>query len=758
MVSVGGNLNCCYSRDDPRPVLYHLLIHKHTELAEWAIDQGANPEFLLRWKFVVKDKVMTPKEILALMNKHNIRLSLKSDDGFNYNIMHYMCYFGDVEGVRMLADSLESQSLINDPTEGNDIALTIALLSPMSTVEVKTEIALLLYESSNISLCNKSQQNPVQLAMLLGKTELLFRMLCMTSNVRYDYYGNSYLHLAIKAGLSTLARFIFRYTSTGDLNKKDCHGDTVLTLAIKRGDEKLADSILAGDDVDPSISCKNWNTENSQNDLVIHQSLKRGMPYLANDILEKDQFFLESDTEGNLPIHLALTNHLDISVNYMLNHDRVSSYMDQPDGSNSDTPLHLALKLGNIDHCVTLLNKGANVNAVNRQGLTPIHVLVKAAMNEYSVTAVQHPSPDQYKSLLSAILSRSPKLHLCEEMGADHKETALHMAIRGGAATEDLAMMLLEKDSSLVDARDYENCTPLIRAVEVESLRLVQALVSNGADLGVVNPTRDTPLHIAVRKGNREIVRFLVDHGSFIRLWNADGYFPAHLAILNRDCEALQMLCQNNIDSNLQTTKGQTCFMLACQAGSFECAAYLLDYQADPYLLDHENRCCMNVVAQLVRENPEENYDNLAYLVSGLTDRFAMECFACSTSIQEDCDTLQNYLRESMSNKRFDKDSFPVVLPDMMFYNNNNNNVDIAVEYPQVDAPEAPSYDRRQSFLPHTGVNRDNFSPPQSPSLFASSEMQLDEKDEELNGLESNEQGEEMIANEEERVLMEKRE
>ena len=570
-------------------------------------------------------------------------------------------------------------------------------------------------------------QNPIQLAMLMGKTELLLRMLCITNNARYDAFGNSYLHLAIKAGLPTIARFIFRFTSTGDLNKKDCTGDTVLTLAIKSGDEELAVSILGGDNVDPSISCSNWGMPNSEHDLVVHQALKRRMPYLANAILDCGEFFLQRDTEGNLPVHLALVHRLDVSVDYVLNSGPVEEYINAPNGSDADTPLHLALKLGYKDECITILKRGANVNAVNDQGLTPVHVLVKAAMGEYSTQATQTLSPEQYRSLLYEILQRCPELKAqCKENGAIHKETALHMAIRGCPATEDLAMMMLQSDRELVHVRDYENCTPIIRAVEVHSLRLVQALVSNAADLAVVDRGGNTPLHLAVASGNQEIVSFLVGHGAYIRLWNAEGYHPIHLAIRNHDLYSLNLLCCSMIDSNMQTASGETCFMLACAVGSFECANYLLGCGADPYLLDRQNRSCLHVVAEVVRKNPEGHYYELAFLVSGLLDMLELECFPRVEQTRRDALELQEYLHAATEAGNFNKENVNVTLPDMLYMVDNET---IRVNYPQVEAMEQPQpFDRRQSFMPVPKVDRNSnlLSPPQSPSIFAARAMVVD--------------------------------
>ena len=119
---------------------------------------------------------MTAKELLQLMERANIRLSTKSDDGFKFYILHYLCYFGEVEEVRRLSAYGEFQELAYNTTETNDIALTIALLTPEVDEERKVQLATLLYGTSNLAISNNNNQNPVQLVILMGRVGLLFRM------------------------------------------------------------------------------------------------------------------------------------------------------------------------------------------------------------------------------------------------------------------------------------------------------------------------------------------------------------------------------------------------------------------------------------------------------------------------------------------------------------------------------------------------------------------------------------------------------
>ena len=644
------NKNACYSRENARTVLYYLLQHRKTTLADWLLSKGARANCILRWQFVVEDRVMKPMEILRLMERNQISLLLKSDDGLNYNLMHYMCYFGEFEGVKKLFEISDSQSLLNDPTESNDIALTMALLSPLTTDDCKVQIASLIYASSNLSICNRLKQTPPQLTLLMGKIDLLFKMLAIPINLHQDGYHNNLLHLAIKAQLPTVARVILEYCHFGALDQVDASGDSVLTLAMKAGDEELACSILR-EGADAGIKGVNWMQPHSEKDLCIHQALKRKMGELANLMIERGDYLLCRDTSGNLPIHLALLNQLDSSVQQLLARGDVLSFVNVLNEAEQDSPLHLALKLGCFEHALGIMRAGANVNSINQQGYTPCHVLIKAARGDYKSLERAPFTQEQITQLLVELLSYRPDIKiLCKDTAEGGSTSALHMAICGGKATENAALLLLESDPNAVMVRDYQRCTPLIRAVEMRNLLLVRALCEQGAELDVINVTHNTALHIAVANNDEEIVAYLVNHGAYLRVWNEEGLFPMHIAIQNNNVAVLSMLCPFDVDANICTREGVTPFILACLHASEDCAHFLIQHHADPYLLDRNCKSCLARVAERVEQAPTDlRYASIAQMVVPLAGVFQRECFSDAASVDHAVQVLEAYIEKAVA-------------------------------------------------------------------------------------------------------------
>ncbi|NBX03920.1 MAG: hypothetical protein EBR02_07690 [Alphaproteobacteria bacterium] len=168
--------------------------------------------------------------------------------------------------------------------------------------------------------------------------------------------------------------------------------------------------------------------------------------------------------------------------------------MNQAIHVSAPSPLFQAIYDKDIDAVRRELSSGADVNARNEHGDTPLGA------------AFYHPPSPEISTLLI-------------EAGADvnaqlgHDYIALHHAVLIGHVA--LVNLLLKKGDA-VNAVGRWGCTPLHFAVHdaEANIEIVRALLSCGADVNARAGWGHTPLHYAVADNQDDIAELLIKHGA----------------------------------------------------------------------------------------------------------------------------------------------------------------------------------------------------------------------------------------------------
>lgn len=203
------------------------------------------------------------------------------------------------------------------------------------------------------------------------------------------------------------------------------------------------------------------------------------------------------------------------------------------------TLLHHAAGFGSIETLTWLADSGADVNAKNRRGSTPLHWAVPDAAKVRALLArgagVNTKQADGRTPLyLAASLGDGHAiLRLLLEHGADPnlklangRTPLMAAAVRG----DDVALRLLIAAKATVDAKDSAGETALMLASTRGSLAAVRLLLAHGADPRAATKRNETALGNAGTAGNEAVARLLLDHGADVNTRNLRGYSPLMLA------------------------------------------------------------------------------------------------------------------------------------------------------------------------------------------------------------------------------------
>jgi len=246
----------------------------------------------------------------------------------------------------------------------------------------------------------------------------------------------------------------------------------------------------------------------------------------------------------------AYENHTDI-MEYLISK---GANVSQGDKQNRQA-LHVASHKGSIDACITLLSFGAGVNDLDTYGHTPINLALKGYHFELAKTLRLSGADVNIKT--------GNGYHI------------LHEAAKTGDVK--LITFLLENQEDfklLLNPRDEQKKTPLMKAIECGHRGIVQLLLSNKkTDLNILSGNGQNIFHIAVNADQSEMLELiatqfdqnklkeLIDEGDHL------GLTPLHLAVKRTNYDCVRLLMSWKCNPKRENHAKKTALAIAVELG-----------------------------------------------------------------------------------------------------------------------------------------------------------------------------------------------
>ncbi|KAJ7988017.1 hypothetical protein DPEC_G00319260 [Dallia pectoralis] len=216
--------------------------------------------------------------------------------------------------------------------------------------------------------------------------------------------------------------------------------------------------------------------------------------------------------DGDTVLHLAV-----IHEDEDFAHQLIQLYpMEVLDIQNNlyQTPLHLATYLSLVSVVRSLVVGGASLGLQDQEGNTPLHVAC--------------------------------------ELG------------RAACAVEMTQAVSACELNSLLETQNWRGLTCLHLAIVSKQHRLIEILMTKGADLDIQEGTSGkTPLHLAVELHDVDSVTQLLHNGANVDAAMFNGCTPLHLAVGRQDITIADLLCHSGADRMLRNMEGETPLDLA---------------------------------------------------------------------------------------------------------------------------------------------------------------------------------------------------
>ncbi|XP_014234445.2 ankyrin-1-like [Trichogramma pretiosum] len=464
--------------------------------------------------------------------------------------------------------------------------------------------------------------------------EELFKMY-NSYDVNYiDEYGYTHFHVACKFGLDEIVeRFLeFKPNPIHTVSETD---DSPLELALENGHKKVAERLLRNG-ADPNLANR-WgftplhilNKRHGNSDLV-------KMFFDVNDELNQTLRVDALNDLGEAPLHLALFYGNLTMFRLLLEHDA------DPNLSNGEasTPLHLISLYGH--YCLGEILFRINERKY-REGKTS---LVRVdAQNEYDNTALHYALRRGKKDIARLLLRNGADPNLANREGL----TPLRIIINFHEDySADLANILLNTSKEVnrlvqVDEPDRSGNIPLYYALQRGNIHMIRWLLKNGACPVEVNkPDRsgNTLLHYALQRGNVWIIEELLRSGAGPNSANKTSLTPLHFIINFNDSnsEKLANILLEASGRPLQVDKpdqwGNTPLHHASQRGNVSMMKWLLRNGADPNLTNQRGLTSLHVIIH----SHKHRSDYLAKILLNTSKQLGLEVEAKIKPLQVQVD------------------------------------------------------------------------------------------------------------------------
>jgi ankyrin repeat protein len=535
------------------------------------------------------------------------------------NALHYAAEEGRLDIVKLLVENgadvnidgkdwTKSTSAIELAANGGHLAIFQFLLENGTNLESK-DIAL-------------QEINLFCAAAGSGKLEVVEQLIKKGIDINaFDTHSSNALLCAARKGRLDIVKFLL--AKGADIECKDDRGETLLLKAVPF--DKKAIEILLDNQADINAIDQNGYTVTHINISIYYSKDSLGILKL---LIERGAPINTANNLGQTPLHQTITSliyHLSYykkalkSISYLIEKGAdINAGILGNDYRSGDTPLHLAVKHYKLELVKFLIDKGANKNAKNGRGETPLYAAIHSLPH-----SGEKSKRFKLKKIIQFLLENDVDLVLQDEDGY----TPLHLSTYKDF---DLVKLLIDKGADK-NARNKKGNTPLHAAIQSmphqkekskysKKKKIIQTLLENDVDIRIKNNLGSTPFHLAIESGKLEIINLLLTNGSDVNEKGKFGFSAIHYATKTQNLKILQFLLKKGLDINQKDDYGFTPLHHASFDGDTKTATFLIQKGADCKATDNYGNSPLHYAAregrlsQIEKENPKQQLPELPSL------------------------------------------------------------------------------------------------------------------------------------------------
>ncbi|XP_048244340.1 uncharacterized protein LOC124130838 isoform X8 [Haliotis rufescens] len=431
------------------------------------------------------------------------------------------------------AESGSSDILVYLLQEGADINTsdrnmqTIFHLVCKSGMEKTLKVLLTRKPGNNvINSVDVNGRTPVMVAAHKG-SDGCFKLLQTTSNLNVkDKHGSGIIHLACRGGNTAIVQHVL---SPSNINSRGEYGWTAVMQAAVNGHQSVFD-LLVSNQADLTLV-------DTDGDSLLHLACRGGNTAIVQHVLSPSNINSTGRYGWTAAMNAAVSGHQSV-FDLLVSNQADLTLVD----TSGDSLLHLACQGGNT----AIVQHALSPSNINSRGMHGWTAAMKAAVSGH-------------QSVFDLLLSNQADLTLVDTSG----DSLLHLACQGG----NTAIVQHVLSPSNINSRGEYGWTAVMQAAVTGHQSVFDLLVSNQADLTLVDTSGDSLLHLACQGGNTAIVQHVL-FPSNINSRGRQGYTPVMKAVFHGHQDVFDLLVSNQADLTLVDTDGDSLLHLACRGGN----------------------------------------------------------------------------------------------------------------------------------------------------------------------------------------------
>ena len=174
--------------------------------------------------------------------------------------------------------------------------------------------------------------------------------------------------------------------------------NTVLHIAAEGGHWRFIETILDNGAVSRAVVAHS----NSRHETALHVAVRGGHVDAARVLMDRGAKINAIGWGGDTPLHIAAHGGHSRCIEIILDKARVSECDLEHYNSRDETALHVAVRGGHVDAARILIDGGADINAIDGGGSSPILIAVNltrgrvVALDENRLEGAQHKDRDRF--------------------------------------------------------------------------------------------------------------------------------------------------------------------------------------------------------------------------------------------------------------------------------------------------------------------------------------------------------------------------